>query len=197
VRAAVNKETGATVAVKVIRKTNISSEDLGLIKREIEILKLCQHPNLIQMHDIFENAEYIYIVMELMRGGDLYTYLEKHSFCLSETRARNIIHFLATALYYLHSYGIIHRDIKLDNILLADEAEDSDPKIVDFGLSKLIGPNELGTEPYGTYGFVSPEILQHLPYNKSVDIWSLGIVAYILLSGSGPFEGADQMEIAR
>ncbi len=185
------------MAVKIMKKSNLTQEDIGLIKREIEIMKVCQHPNLILMHDIFENTDYIYIVMELMKGGDLYSYIEKRDFNVSETRARNIIHSLATAVYYLHSYGIIHRDLKLDNVLLADEGEESDPKIVDFGLSKLIGPHERCEEPYGTYGYVSPEILQHLPYEKGVDLWSLGVVAYILLSGTGPFEGGDVQEISR
>ncbi len=185
------------VAIKVIQKKSLTSEDMGLIKREIEILKLCQHPGIITLYDTFENADYMYIVMELMRGGDLYSYLETHSFNLPEQRVRVIIHSLLTALYYLHSYGIIHRDIKLDNILMVDETDDSDPKIVDFGLSKLIGPHELCNDPYGTYGYVAPEILRHSPYDKSVDIFSLGVVTYILLSGMGPFEGPTEQEIMR
>ena len=135
--------------------------------------------------------------MELMRGGDLYTYLESHNFNLSEQRVRVIIHSMVAALYYLHSYGIIHRDLKLDNALMVDETDDSDPKIVDFGLSKLIGPNELCRDPFGTYGFVAPEILRHSPYDKSVDVFSLGVITFILLSGVGPFEGSTEHDIMR
>ncbi len=197
VRAAISREKGNRVAVKIIKKSSLSSEDMGLIRREIEILKLCQHPNIILLHDIFENTEYIYIVMELMRGGDLYNYLETRKFKTSRTRSRNIVHSLATALFYLHSYGIIHRDIKLDNVIMIDESDDSDVKIVDFGLSKLIGPNEKCMEPYGTYGFVAPEVLLGNPYDKQVDVWSLGVIAYTLLSGQEPFVGTSTDEISK
>ena len=109
VRAAAHKQTGTEVAIKIINKAKLSAEDLGLAKREIEILKLCQHPNIIRLLDTFENPDYIYIVMELLRGGDLYEYISKRQFRLSESRVRNIIHSLATALYYLHNYGIVNR----------------------------------------------------------------------------------------
>jgi calcium/calmodulin-dependent protein kinase I len=87
--------------------------------------------------------------MEMLRGGDLFSYLEKRNFKISESRARNIVHSIATGLYFLHSYGIAHRDLKPENILMVDETEDSDVKIVDFGLSKIIGPDEKCMEPYG------------------------------------------------
>ena len=196
-RAAISKEKGTRVAIKIIKKMDLTGEDMGLIRREIEILKLCQHPNIILLHDIFENTEYIYIVMELMRGGDLYAFIEKHDHKIGEGRARTIIHSLATALFYLHSYGIIHRDIKLENLVMVDESEESDVKIVDFGLSKLVGSDEHCTEPYGTYGFVAPEVLKGVPYDKGIDVWSLGVVAYALLSGTGPFDGLNEDEISK
>lgn len=124
--------------------------DVELQKREIEILKICQHPHIIRLLDIFENQEYIYIVMESLQGGDLFTYLEKRKFTVSEKRAKVISHQIATALYYLHSYGVAHRDLKPENILMVDNANDADLKIVDFGLSKIIGPNETSLDPFGT-----------------------------------------------
>ena len=135
--------------------------------------------------------------MELLRGGDLYSFLEKRNYKITESRAQSIVHSLATALYYLHSYGIIHRDIKLDNVLMIDESDDSDVKIVDFGLSKLVGPNELCVEPYGTYGFVAPEVLKGELYDKSVDVWGLGVVMFVMLCGHGPFEGTNEDEISK
>lgn len=196
VRLAIHKKTQAKVAIKVLKKANMKMSEIDLVKREIEILKLCQHPNIIRLLDTFENLEYIYIVMEWLRGGDLYNYLEKRNFRLSESRACSIIHSLATALYYLDNYGIIHRDIKMDNIILANESEDSDVKLVDFGLSKMIGPNEYCTEPYGTFGYVAPEVLLGKKYDKGVDIWSLGCVLYIMLTGQGPFEDKTEEGIA-
>ena len=184
------------MAVKIIKKAKLSIEDLDLAKREIEILKLCQHPNVICLLDTFENPDYIYIVMELLQGGDLYEYLNKRNFRVSESRARGIIHPLATALYYLHSYGIVHRDIKLDNVLMVEDTDTSDVKLVDFGLSKMIGPNEFCMEPFGTFGYAAPEVLQGKPYDKSVDIWGLGVVLFILLVGHAPFEEESEEKLA-
>ena len=172
-------------------------QDNELIRREIEILKLCQHPNIIRLLDIFENADCIYIVMEYLRGGDLFTYLEKRGFRITETRACNIVHSLATALYYLHSFGITHRDIKPENILMVDESADSDLKLMDFGLSKMAGPSETSKEPFGTLSYVAPEVLLQQHYDKSVDLWSLGIVSYLLLCGTLPFDDDQEKEIVR
>ena len=88
--------------------------------------------------------------MENLSGGDLFTYLEKRKFTVSEHRAKIIAHQIATALYYLHSFGVAHRDLKPENILMADNSENTDLKIVDFGLSKIIGPNETSLDPFGT-----------------------------------------------
>ena len=102
------------------------------------------------------------------------------------------------AIYYLHSYGIIHRDIKLDNILMTDLSEKADIRLLDFGLSKIIGEDEKCTEPYGTLSFVAPEILEGKPYDKSVDLWSLGIITYALLCGYLPFDDKhSEREIAK
>jgi len=100
--------------------------------------------------DVFENPEFIYIVLEYMEGADLFSYLDKRDFKITEDRARMITHMIASALYYLHSFGIVHRDIKLENILMADKGDNSELKIVDFGLSKILGPNETATDPFGT-----------------------------------------------
>lgn len=197
VRLGVHKKTLKKVAIKIMKKTEMTSQDVELVKREIEILKLCQHPNIIRLLDIFENADYVYVIMENMRGGDLFYYLEKRNFSIPESRACSIIHSLATALYYLHSYGIAHRDLKPENVLMVDETEDADVKIVDFGLSKMIGPNEKCNEPFGTLSYVAPEVLLRQPYDKSVDVWSLGIMAYLLLSGTLPFDDDDEKEIVR
>lgn len=197
VRAAIHKKTGERVAVKIVKKANTKPGDIELVKREIEILKLCQHPNLIRLLDVFENNEYIYLVMELLKGGDLFAYLEKRSFHLTEPRACHLIHSVAAAIFYLHRYGIMHRDLKLDNLLMTDDSDEADVKIVDFGLSKLVGPTETCSEPFGTLGYVAPEVLQRFPYNKSIDIWSLGIISYILLSGLSPFEDENEKEIMR
>jgi len=159
VKAAVHIKTGKKVAVKIIHKKDMTTQDVELQRREIEILKMCQHPHIIRLLDIFENHDYIYIVMETASGGDLFTYLEKRKFKLSEDRARELSHQLATAIYYLHSYGVAHRDLKPENILMSDDSEAAECKIVDFGLSKFIGPSMTSLDPFGTLSYVAPEVL--------------------------------------
>lgn len=135
--------------------------------------------------------------MENLSGGDLFTYLEKRDFEITEKRAKELSHQIATALYYLHCFGVAHRDLKPENILMASEDDDADCKIVDFGLSKIIGPNESSLDPFGTLSYVAPEVLLQKPYGKEVDLWSLGVITYLLLARVLPFDDEDDKEIAR
>ena len=159
VRLGIHKASGRKVAIKIMNKKDMNSQDLELIKTEIEILKVCQHPNIVRLYDVFENVDFIYIskfrifkflVMEYCSGGDLFTYIEERGFKLSEAKAADIIHKLATSCYYIHSYGIAHRDLKPENILMTDNSENADVRLLDFGLSKIIGPSEFCNEPFGT-----------------------------------------------
>ena len=109
-------------------------KDLELLKREIEVLKVCQHPNIIKFFDVFENQDSIYIVMEVLNGGDFFSFLHKRKFIISEDLARSIAHQLATAIYYLHSFGIAHRDLKPENILINEHMA---AKVADFGISRV------------------------------------------------------------
>ena len=97
--------------------------------------------------------------MEHLAGGDLFNYLERRDFTINEERSKELCHQLSTALYYLHSFGIAHRDLKPENIIMANDDDDCDLKIVDFGLSKIIGPNESSLDPFGTLSYVAPEVL--------------------------------------
>ena len=197
VKSAIHKKSRKPVAVKVMSKKEMSVQDVELQRREIEILKMCQHPHIIRLLDIFENQDYIYIIMEQLNGGDLFSYLEKRAFTITEARAKQLSHQIATALYYLHSYGVAHRDLKPENILMADDSDTANLKIVDFGLSKIIGPNETSLDPFGTLSYVAPEVLLQKPYGKEVDYWSLGVITYLLLSRVLPFDDEDDKEIAR
>jgi serine/threonine protein kinase len=133
--------------------------------------------------------------MEFCEGGDLASYFEKRNCKMTEERVCQLVHKLMTAIYYLHSYGIVHRDLKLENILMTSSKDDSDIRVLDFGLSKIIGPNEYCNEPFGTIvkliynnkTYVAPEVLKGRPYSYGVDMWSLGIITYLLLSGALPF----------
>jgi serine/threonine protein kinase len=139
----------------------------------------------------------MYIIMEYCSGGDLFSYLEKRNFRVSEKRASTIIHKMSTAVYYMHSFGVAHRDLKPENVLMTSEDEDSDIRILDFGLSKILGPYEKCDEPYGTLTYCAPEIIVDEPYSKAVDLWSLGIMTYLMVSGKLPFNSEDENEIAR
>ena len=197
VKLGINKKTNEKVAIKIMNKENMDSADLELVRTEIEILKICQHPYIIRLYDILENAQHIYIIMEYCKGGDLFSYLEKRKFKIPEKTASHIIHKMCTAIFYIHSYGIAHRDLKPENILMASENDESDIRILDFGLSKIISPNEKCTEPYGTLTYCAPEIILDSPYSKAVDLWSIGIMTYLMLSGRLPFNANDENEIAR
>ena len=110
-----------------------------------------------------------------------FSYLENRHFRLTEKRASTIIHQMATAVYYMHSFGVVHRDLKPENVLMTSTDEDSDIRILDFGLSKILGPYEKCDEPYGTLTYCAPEIIVDEPYSKPVDLWSLGVMTYLMV----------------
>ena len=138
VKSGINKETHKQVAIKIMAKKNMDKSDLELAKVEIDILKISQHPNIIKLYDIYENENYIYIIMEYCSGGDLLSYFEYYEYELKETKVCEIIHKLSMAIYFLHSYGIVHRDLKPENILMTDLTPEADIRLLDFGLSKII-----------------------------------------------------------
>ena len=198
VKYGININTKEPVAIKIISKKNLDNSELESIMNEINILKICQHPYTIKLYDVFETNDNIYLIMEYCKGGDLASYLKKYNYELSETQACEIIYKLSLAIYYIHSFGIIHRDLKPENILMTDYSKNADIRLLDFGLSKIIGPNEKCTEPYGTIAYATPELLLGKPYDKSADIWSLGIIAFLLLCGYLPFDDKNsEKEIAR
>ena len=198
VKLGVNKQTKEKVAIKIMNKNKMDSSDVELMRTEIEILKICQHPNIIRLYDIFENIDYIYIIMEYCPGGDLFSYLENRNFKVSEERAAILMKKMCDAVFYLQSFfGVIHRDLKPENVLMTSDKDDGDIRILDFGLSKISIPNEKCTEPYGTLTYCAPEIILDEPYNKEVDMWSLGIMTYLMVSGRLPFNSEDENKIAR
>jgi calcium-dependent protein kinase len=197
VKLGIDKKTGEKVAIKIMKKSSMDSSDLELVRTEIETLKICQHPNIIRLYNVFENADYLYIIMEYCSGGDLFSYLENRNFRLSEKRASTIIHKMSTAVYYMHSFGVVHRDLKPENVLMTSDDDEGDIRILDFGLSKILGPYETCDEPYGTLTYCAPEIIVDEPYSKPVDLWSLGIMTYLMVSGKLPFNSEDENEIAR
>jgi hypothetical protein len=181
------KKTGKAVAIKIVEKAKYKHK-IGLVKNELEILKFCKHENIVQYIDNFETPEYIYIITEYLKGGDLINYLDFNNFTLHENRAKHIVKQIALGVEYLHYYGIIHRDLKPLNILVSDLSPYPKVKIIDFGLSKMSGFNEVSNEVLGTVHFSAPEVLQRKGYNCKIDLWSLGVLLYFLILGKLPFD---------
>ena len=187
VKLATSKVTNQKVAVKIMNKNKLTSVILESALTEIEIIKICQFPYIIKFIDAYETIEFIYIFMEYCPGGTLFNFLKMRNYSLSEKLCCNVIYKICLAVNYLHSYGITHRDLKPDNILMTSDQDDADIKILDFGLGKIVGPGEKSSEPYGTVIYCAPEIIMGKSYTKNVDSWSLGIISYILLFGRIPF----------
>ena len=193
----IHKKTGQQVAIKILNKENIkTAEDKELVRIEIGILKLCHHPNIVRLLDHLENNDYIYIITEYIEGGTLGQYFKKKKFNFSERQATSIMSQIANGVKYLHQYGIVHRDLKPDNIMITQQNDYGVIKIMDFGLSKIVSPNERMVDGYGTLSYVAPEVLLRTPYNKEVDIWSLGVILFYMLSGRLPFRGRKEQEVA-
>ena len=197
VKLAINKITNQKVAVKIMNKKKMSSTRLESARTEIEIMKICHFPYIIRFIEEYEDIDYIYIFMEYCSGGTLFEFIKERNFKIKEEVAANIIYKLCLTTNYFHSYGITHRDLKPENVLMTSKDDDADIRILDFGLSKIIGPNEKCSEPYGTIIYVAPEIVLKKPYSKSVDSWSIGIITYILLFGRLPFYDKDKNEFKR
>lgn len=132
--------------------------------------------------------------MDYYKGGDLTNYLNKHKYKLTEEQVAKLIYQIASGIKYLHEYGIVHRDLKPDNIMLSDLSNEPSVKIMDFGLSKIMGVNETTADGFGTLSFVAPEVLLRKPYNKEIDIWSIGVITYYALTGTLPFDDEDDNE---
>ena len=151
----VNKATGEHAAVKIIDKSTIEPEEKGLLRTEIAVLKLVNHPNIIRMEGLYETKKHLYIVMEMLKGGELFERIVGRP-RFSELEAAKLLRPLLESVAYLHDLGIVHRDLKPENILCGEELEDL--KIADFGLSKMVLPKEKMDAACGTLSYVAPEV---------------------------------------
>jgi len=183
---AIDKTNDRTVAIKIINKRALKLNELDLIKTEIDILKICQHPYVIGLYEVIETYNRIDIVLEYCKISNLYNYLQNKHFDLPELQIATYIHKIAKAVYSMHNLGIIHRDLKLSNIALVSEKDDI--RILDFGLSKILGPGETCTESYGTPGYAAPEVINEEHYGFKADVWSIGAITYFMCTSNLPFD---------
>jgi serine/threonine protein kinase len=185
VRKGIKKATNEEFAIKIIDKTNLESDDQFALQSEVDILSQIDHPNIVKLHEIYDEKTRFNMVMELMTGGELFDRIvEKEHY--SEKEAADTIRPIVDAMRYCHSMGIAHRDLKPENLLYATTDPNSIIKITDFGLAKVIN-NELMMTACGTPGYVAPEILEGKGYDVAVDYWSIGVIIYVMLCGFPPF----------
>ena len=180
------------VAIKIINKKTMSKEDMENIRNQIDILKIATDEFVLKLLDIIENESYLYIMTELCKGGDLYSYLNQRSFKIPEEKAAKLIYKLTKSVSFLHALGIIHRDLKPENILMTDMSDDADLRISDFCICKRLEPNETTNEIVGTLGYMAPEVLMGKDYNFSADVWGIGVITYLLLTGYLPFDDEEE-----
>ncbi|KAK9725990.1 hypothetical protein RND81_05G182400 [Saponaria officinalis] len=179
---------GVDVAIKVIpkskMKTAIAIED---VRREVKILwALTGHKNLVQFFEAYGDDEYVYVVMELCQGGGLLDRILSGGGKYSEEDAKAVMVPILSVIAYCHLQGVVHRDIKQENFLFTSKDDNSPLKAIDFGLSDYVKPDERLNDIVGNINYVAPEVL-HMSYGTEADMWSIGVIAYMLLCGIRPF----------
>jgi len=188
------KGTEDKYAIKCIKKSSIEGDDIKLLTREIQIMKNVRHDNILKLFEVFEDEEQFFLVMELFPGKELFDKIVERG-QYSEKDASNIARQIISAVEYLHEKGIAHRDLKPENLLLKGGVVDTDVMLSDFGLSKIIGVESMMETACGTPYYVAPEVLSASGYDKEVDLWSVGVITYLLLCGFPPFYGESLPEV--
>ncbi|KAG9402871.1 hypothetical protein AC1031_006414 [Aphanomyces cochlioides] len=192
---ATHRRTRKRVAVKCFTKANMRESEVQELFEEVGILKQMKHQHVLELFDFFHEPTHYYIVTDLLEGGELFERIVEKEF-YSEKEARDLIKILLEAIQYMHNLNIVHRDLKPENILLRSMSDDTSIKICDFGFAKYDVDRKL-KEKCGSPSYVAPEILTDEYYGREVDIWSAGVITYILLCGYPPFQGATDAELLK
>jgi len=192
VKLAKHLPTGKEVAIKIIDKTQLNPSSLQKLFREVRIMKMLDHPNIVKLYQVIETEKTLYLVMEYASGGEVFDYLVAHG-RMKEKEARAKFRQIVSAVQYCHQKRIIHRDLKAENLLLDGEMN---IKIADFGFSNEFVPGQKLDTFCGSPPYAAPELFQGKKYDgPEVDVWSLGVILYTLVSGSLPFDGANLKEL--
>ncbi|CAM9187931.1 unnamed protein product [Ectocarpus fasciculatus] len=196
VKSAKAKKTNDEVAVKIVKRAGLPQDDEKALKDEMAIMLELDHPNIIKLLDFFEKKDHFYMVVEKVRGGELFDRIVE-KVVYNEKEARDLVSTLLQAVKYCHDRGIVHRDLKPENLLLVSEKDDALVKVADFGFAQKFMPESGLTTQCGTPGYVAPEILMRKKYDAAVDMWSVGVITYILLGGYPPFHDDNQASTKR
>lgn len=194
--AALENKSKESYAIKVVTKSKLSVEDEIALKDEISVLRELKHEHIIRLYGVFDEDSFIYLVMERMVGGELFDRIVQKAY-YNEKEARDVCKILLDALAYCHSKKVAHRDLKPENLLLMSMEDDQQLKLADFGFAKKCPTPKILHTQCGTPGYVAPEILMGVPYDTQADIWSLGVIVYILLGGYPPFIEKNQKNLFR
>lgn len=188
----VRRATDRKFACKVIDKRRLAFEPgqdqmlLDQLRKEIDILRSLDHPNIVRFEDVVETPSAIHVVMEMVTGGELFDYLLEYG-AMAEVKAAHLMYGVMSAVAYMHKAGVVHRDIKAENLLLVDRSSEwPSAKLIDFGFSTKLKYTLTGSF-LGTGGYIAPEIRQQRCYSQSVDVWACGVLLYLLNSGRLPF----------
>ncbi|XP_054168810.1 serine/threonine-protein kinase 17A-like [Oppia nitens] len=194
VRRCVHKETSRSYAAKTIKKRRRATDASHEIMHEIRVLlTTSQSPRIVTLHEVYETPTEFILMLEMAEGGELQRILDEDD-SVTEHHCRRIVRQVVEAVQYLHRFNIAHLDIKPQNILLTNPFPAGDIKLCDFGISRILTKGAELREIVGTPDYVAPEILQYEPISLATDMWSIGILTYVLLSGHSPFAGDTKQE---
>ena len=195
VRVCVHRESGAQRAVKVLRKASMDEDEKKMLFNEINNLKDLDHPNILKMYEFFEDEKRYYIVTDICKGGELFDEIVSRG-KFTENDAAMLMKQILSCINYCHKNHIVHRDLKPENVLLEQNKEFDQIKIIDFGTSLVFDENSVLNEKLGTPYYIAPEVLAK-SYGPKCDIWSCGVICFIVLSGIPPFNGSSDQEIMK
>jgi calcium-dependent protein kinase len=193
VREAISKTTSERVAIKTLSTVNLTPKKFEMLVQECDIYIRMDHPNICKLFEVYEDESAVHLVMELCSGKELYERLATLR-RYTERDAANVTMQMLEAINYCHAHNVCHRDLKLENWVYASPATDSPLKLIDFGMSKVFNEGVPLTAIHGTVYYVAPEVLTG-KYDKACDVWSIGVITYMLLSGSPPYAGQQDYEI--
>ncbi|XP_075881956.1 calcium/calmodulin-dependent protein kinase (CaM kinase) II beta 1 isoform X10 [Nelusetta ayraudi] len=195
VRRCVKLCTGQEYAAKIINTKKLSARDHQKLEREARICRLLKHPNIVRLHDSISEEGFHYLLFDLVTGGELFEDIVAREY-YSEADASHCIQQILEAVLHCHQMGVVHRDMKPENLLLASKCKNAAVKLADFGLAiEVQGDQQAWFGFAGTPGYLSPEVLRKEAYGKPVDIWACGVILYILLVGYPPFWDEDQHKL--